>query len=73
MNMGQFEEEAAAEMKCYELTSASIPHPSAPLRGEEVEESGGKVSLGRREVERCFPFVYLFGFFYFSLSYSVTH
>lgn len=51
MDMGQFEEEVAAEMKCYELTSASIPHHSAPLRAEEVEESGGKLSPGRSEVE----------------------
>ena len=43
------EEEEAAETKCDELTATPIPHPPVPLRGEEVEESGAKLSPGRRE------------------------
>ena len=43
------EEEGAAETTCDELTQTPIPRPPAPLRGEEVEESGAKLSPGRRE------------------------
>ena len=43
------EEEGVAETMCDELTATPIPRPSAPLRGEEVENLGVKLSLGRRE------------------------
>ncbi|GAB0182604.1 zinc finger and BTB domain-containing protein 5 [Grus japonensis] len=46
------EEEEVAGMKLYELTTAPIPHCPALLGEEEdVEESGVKFSLGRRESE----------------------
>ncbi|GAB0192682.1 hypothetical protein GRJ2_001733500 [Grus japonensis] len=40
--------EGAAEMKCYGLTTTLIPHPLCSS-GEDIEESGVKLSLGRRE------------------------
>jgi len=43
------QEEGAADTTCDELTVTPIPHPPVPLRGEEVEKSGVKLSLGRRE------------------------
>jgi len=46
------EEEGAAETTCDELTVTPIPHPPAPFGKEEVESSGVKLSLGRREVCR---------------------
>ena len=42
------EEEGAAETTCDELTRTPIPAPCA-AGGEEVEESGAKLSLGRGE------------------------
>ena len=61
------EEERAAETMCDEQTTTPIPHPPAPLRREEVENSGVKLSLGRNEAwgEGVFKIC-----FYFSLSYS---
>jgi len=52
---------------CDELITTPIPRPPAPLGGEEVENSGVKLSLGRRERwgEGVFKI-----FFYFSLLYS---
>jgi len=45
---GAEREEGAAEAACDEQTAAAIPVP--PCRsGEEVEKSGVKLSLGRRE------------------------
>ena len=46
------EEEGVAETTCDELTATLIPRPPALLRGEEVEESGAKLSPGRREGQR---------------------
>lgn len=44
------EEEGLAEMKCYGVIVSLVPHIPAPLReGEEVEESGLKLSQGRRK------------------------
>ena len=43
------EEEGAAETTCDVLTATHIPRPPAPLRGEEVEELGAKLSPGGRE------------------------
>ena len=44
------EEEGAAETTCDELTATPVPRPPAPLgEGEEVENSGVKLSPGRRE------------------------
>lgn len=37
------------QTKHYELTTASILHPAAPLGSEEIDELGVKLSLGRRE------------------------
>ena len=34
---------------CDELTATPTPYPPVPLRGEEVEKLGVKLSLGRRE------------------------
>ena len=34
---------------CDELTTTPIPHPPVLLAGQEVEESGAKLSPGRRE------------------------
>ena len=44
----QCEEQGAADTKCYGLTTTPVPQPPEPLRGKEVEELGGKLSLGRR-------------------------
>lgn len=38
------QEEGVEEMMCDELTTTSIPHPHAPLGGEQVEELGVKLS-----------------------------
>jgi len=43
------EEEGAAETACDELTTTPIPRPPVLLRGEEVENSGVKLSPGRTE------------------------
>ena len=43
------EEEGAAETMCDELTTTPLPCPPPPLGGEEVENSGVKLRLGRRE------------------------
>jgi len=45
------EEEGVAEMMYDELTATPNPHSRPPvlLRGEEAENSGVKLSLGRRE------------------------
>ena len=43
------EGEGAAETTCDELTTTPIPCPPVPLAGEEVENLGVKLSLGRRE------------------------
>ena len=61
------EEEGAAETTCDELTTTPIPASLCRWRWEEVEESGAKLSLGRREGwgEGVFKI-----WFYFSLSYS---
>ena len=46
----EHEEEGAAEMKCYELTTTPFSLSLCPACGEEeVEELGVKLSLGRRE------------------------
>ena len=46
------EEEEEADTKHYKLTAALIPYPPAPLRAEQLEESGVKFSLGRKEESR---------------------
>lgn len=38
------------EVKCYKLTTMPIPHSPVLLGGVEVEDSGVKLSLGRKEV-----------------------
>jgi len=43
------EEERVAETTYDELTTSPIPCPPALLGGEEVENMGVKLSLGRRE------------------------
>ena len=43
------EEEGASETTCDELTATPIPRPPVLLGREEVEESGAKLSPGRRE------------------------
>jgi len=43
------EEEGATQTMCDELIATLIPHPPVLLRGEEVENSGTKLSPGRRE------------------------
>ena len=62
------EEEGAAETTCDELTQTPIPHPPAPLGGEEVEKIRSKVKPGKKGGVggRCFNI-----WFYFSLSCSV--
>lgn len=57
----QYEEEAAAEMKCYELNTAPTPQYQ-----EVVEELRAKVSLGR---SRCGGKVFLGFFLTILLSY----
>jgi len=62
------EEEEAEERICDKLTAIPIPHPPAPLGdGEEVENSGVKLSPGRRKRwgEGVFKI-----WFYFLLPYS---
>ena len=63
----EHEQEGVAETTCDELTATPIPRPPAPLGEKEVENSGVKLSLGRREGwgEGVFKI-----WFYFSLSYS---
>lgn len=36
-------------MKCYELIPIPIPHPTCTALGEEIEELGVKLILGRKE------------------------
>ena len=43
------EEEGEAETMCDELTATPVPRPPVALRGKEVEDSGAKLSPGRRE------------------------
>lgn len=50
------EEEGTAERNCYGLAATPIPF----LSGEEVQESGVKLSLGGRAVEVVFVFLSLF-------------
>jgi len=65
----QHEEEGAAETKHYKPTTICFPYSLAPLRGQEVEESRVKLSLGRRRVGgKSFKFS-----FYFSLSYFIIN
>jgi len=42
------EEEGAAETAWDELTTAPIPHPPAPLRGEEVEKIRSEAEPGKK-------------------------
>jgi len=58
------EEEAVAETMCNELTATPTPPPTAVLEGEEVKNSGVKLSPGGRG-GGVFKI-----WFYFSLSYS---
>ena len=60
------EEEGAAETTGDELTATPIPCPTVPLREEEVENLGVKLSPGRKEGwgEGALRFS-----FYFSLPY----
>jgi len=60
------EEEGAAETTCDELTTTPIPCPPVLLSGKEVENSGVKLSPGRRGGVKVFFKIW----FYFSLSYS---
>ncbi|GAB0181744.1 mitochondrial enolase superfamily member 1 [Grus japonensis] len=45
----QCEEEGVAETKCYGLTATPVACPPCIARGKEVEMSGEKFSLGRKE------------------------
>jgi len=63
----EYEEEEATETTCDEQTVTPIPRPPKLFGWEEVEKSGVKLSLGRRE--GWWEGVLLFGF-YSSLSYS---
>ncbi|KAJ7421785.1 hypothetical protein WISP_41173 [Willisornis vidua] len=59
------EEDEALETKCYEHTAGLVSHPSALLRGKEVEESEMKLKLGKmegwKEVFKCANMIFLFG------------
>lgn len=48
----EFEAEGSAERKCYGLTTTLTPHPTVPFRGEEIDESGVKLNMGRSGVGR---------------------
>lgn len=47
----EHEEGGAAETNVYELPATPVPQPPAPLVRKEVEESGVKLSQGRRQGE----------------------
>lgn len=71
----QSEEEGAAEMELYELITTSIPHPLVPLRvgGDEVEDSGVKLSLGRSGVGKIIIIIIINHNYLLSLFYSVIN
>lgn len=61
------EKKGAAEIKCGELTTTSIPHHPVPLQGTEAEKLEVKLSPGTREGEgEGVSKIW----FYFSLAYS---